>query len=99
MAIKDRHGGGSLCIEFIPNDPRNPMEFSLAKKWTLTVLLAVATLAVVFVSSAYTGGCEADTRAIQLWHRGGNIRGEPIYVGVCNWAAAMVRIWAMRMRN
>ena len=43
-------------VEFIPNDPRNPMAFSMAKKWTLTVLVAFATLAVSFASSAYTGG-------------------------------------------
>lgn len=43
-------------VEFIPDDPRNPMLFSMWKKWTITLLVAVATLAVAFVSSAYTGG-------------------------------------------
>ena len=43
-------------VEFIPDDPRNPMLFPMWKKWTLTILVAVATLAVAFVSSAYTGG-------------------------------------------
>ena len=32
------------------------MNFSEAKKWTFTMLVAVATLAVSLVSSAYTGG-------------------------------------------
>ncbi|MCJ1407456.1 MFS siderochrome iron transporter 1 [Ptychographa xylographoides] len=45
-------------VEFIPNDPRNPMGFSMLKKWTLTMLVAFATLAVAFASSAYTGGIE-----------------------------------------
>ena len=48
-------------VEFIPNDPRNPMGFSMFKKWSLTLLVAFATLAVSFVSSAYTGGFEQIT--------------------------------------
>ena len=45
-------------VEFIPNDPRDPMGFSMWKKWAITLLVAFATLAVAFVSSAYTGGVE-----------------------------------------
>lgn len=56
----DYEGSGTeedpYAVEFIPDDPRNPMGFSMAKKWTLTVLVAFATLAVSFSSSAYTGG-------------------------------------------
>ena len=43
-------------VEFLPNDPRNPMEFSMVRKWTITILVAFVTLAVAFVSSAYSGG-------------------------------------------
>ena len=43
-------------VEFIPHDPRNPMGFSQLKKWSITLLVAFATLAVSFVSSAYVGG-------------------------------------------
>jgi multidrug resistance protein len=43
-------------VEFIPHDPRNPMTFPHWKKWTITVVMAMATLAVAFVSSAYSGG-------------------------------------------
>ena len=43
-------------VEFIPRDPRNPLGFSMFKKWTITVLMAFATLAVSFASSAYSGG-------------------------------------------
>ena len=46
------------AVEFIPNDPRNPMGFSMFKKWSLTLMVAFATLAVAFVSSAYSGGVE-----------------------------------------
>lgn len=41
-------------VEFIPGDPRNPMGWSQWKKWALTVTVAIATLAVAFVSTAYT---------------------------------------------
>ncbi|KAL3472747.1 major facilitator superfamily domain-containing protein [Aspergillus californicus] len=43
-------------VVWIPNDPRNPMEFSATIKWFLTGMAAIATLAVALVSSAYSGG-------------------------------------------
>ncbi|KAH6997429.1 major facilitator superfamily domain-containing protein [Ilyonectria destructans] len=43
-------------VQFIPDDPRNPMLFSTFKKWFITMDVAIATLAVALVSSAYTGG-------------------------------------------
>ncbi|KAF3397779.1 hypothetical protein F1880_006307 [Penicillium rolfsii] len=46
------------AVTWIPDDPRNPMGFSQVKKWTFTALVAIATLAVALVSSAYTGGVE-----------------------------------------
>ncbi|KAI9713890.1 MAG: hypothetical protein M1820_000620 [Bogoriella megaspora] len=52
-------------VTWIDNDPRNPMLFSKVKKWTLTMLVAVATLAVAFVSSAYSGGVQ---QIIQEFH-------------------------------
>ena len=42
-------------VGYIENDPRNPMGFSEVKKWSITMLVAIATLAVAFVSTAYTG--------------------------------------------
>jgi hypothetical protein len=42
-------------VEFIPHDPRNPMHFPEWKKWFITLTVAIATLAVAFVSSAYSG--------------------------------------------
>lgn len=44
------------AVTWIPDDPRNPMNFSEVKKWSFTMLVAIATLAVALVSSAYTGG-------------------------------------------
>ncbi|RHZ61966.1 hypothetical protein CDV55_104154 [Aspergillus turcosus] len=43
-------------VVWIENDPRNPMTWSQVRKWTLTMTVAVSTLAVALVSSAYTGG-------------------------------------------
>lgn len=43
-------------VKWIPNDPRDPQNFSGARKWTVTGVVAIATLAVAFVSSAYSGG-------------------------------------------
>ena len=43
-------------VTWIPDDPRNPMLFGQVKKWAITMTVAVATLAVALVSSAYTGG-------------------------------------------
>ena len=42
-------------VGYIENDPRDPMGFSEVKKWSITILVAIATLAVAFVSTAYTG--------------------------------------------
>ncbi|KAF2500589.1 MFS general substrate transporter [Lophium mytilinum] len=56
----DYDGAGTeddpYVVDWIDNDPRNPMLFSQVKKWSITMLVAIATLAVAFVSSAYTGG-------------------------------------------
>ncbi len=43
-------------VDFLAKDPFNPMQFSGGRKWLITVLLATATLAVAFVSTAYSGG-------------------------------------------
>ncbi|WPG99602.1 synaptic vesicle transporter [Acrodontium crateriforme] len=45
-------------VTWIDNDPRNPMLYSSLKKWSITALVAIATLAVAFVSSAYSGGAK-----------------------------------------
>ncbi|RMZ81609.1 hypothetical protein DV737_g2456, partial [Chaetothyriales sp. CBS 132003] len=42
-------------IEFILNDPRDPMNFPQWKKWLLVLDASIITLAVAFVSTAYTG--------------------------------------------
>ncbi|KAK6336079.1 hypothetical protein TWF696_001647 [Orbilia brochopaga] len=52
-------------VEYIPRDPRNPMSFPQWKKWTITMVVAIATLAIAFVSSAYAGGME---QIIQEFH-------------------------------
>ncbi|KAL1637516.1 MFS siderochrome iron transporter 1 [Neofusicoccum ribis] len=43
-------------VQWLDDDPRNPMNYPTMVKWAITMLVAVATLAVAFVSSAYSGG-------------------------------------------
>jgi hypothetical protein len=56
----DYEGSGTeedpYVVEWIENDPRNPMTWSTTKKWTCTLCMAFATLAVSFCSSAFAGG-------------------------------------------
>ncbi|KAL2671627.1 hypothetical protein Neosp_014217 [[Neocosmospora] mangrovei] len=47
-----------FLVEFLPEDPYNPMEFPQWKKWTITLVLAMASLAVAFASTAYSSGIE-----------------------------------------
>ncbi|CAH0053770.1 unnamed protein product [Clonostachys solani] len=43
-------------VEFLPDDPWNPVGFSRSRKWLITIVQAVATLSVSFASSAFSGG-------------------------------------------
>lgn len=43
-------------VTWLPRDPRNPMNFSAIKKWSITILVSFVTLAVALVSSAFSGG-------------------------------------------
>ncbi|OTB02263.1 hypothetical protein M426DRAFT_62599 [Hypoxylon sp. CI-4A] len=45
-----------FVVDFLPDDPKNPMKFSERRKWGITALQAIAVLAVTFVSTAYSGG-------------------------------------------
>ena len=51
-------------VGLIPGEHRDPMNFPQWKKWTVTLLVAFATLAVAFSSSAYTGGAEQITKLL-----------------------------------
>jgi Ca2+/H+ antiporter len=58
----DYEGSGTeddpYVVNWIDNDARNPQTWSEVKKWSITALVAIATLAVAFVSSAYSGGAK-----------------------------------------
>lgn len=43
-------------VDFLPEDTHNPYLFPEWKKWMITILQAIATLAVAFVSTAFSGG-------------------------------------------
>ena len=55
-----------FLVTWIENDPINPMNYPVALKWSITMLVAVATLAVAFVSSAYSGGIAEILREFQI---------------------------------
>jgi hypothetical protein len=42
-------------VDWLPEDPENPQTWNQVYKWSMTVFVAVATLAVAFCSSAYVG--------------------------------------------
>ncbi|PYI19529.1 MFS general substrate transporter [Aspergillus violaceofuscus CBS 115571] len=44
------------AVTWIPNDPRNPMNFKDRTKWLYTVQVSFVTLTVALVSSVYSGG-------------------------------------------
>lgn len=45
-------------VRWLPVDPRNPMEFSMARKAIVTFATAVATFVISLTSSAYSGSME-----------------------------------------
>ncbi|BAE65553.1 unnamed protein product [Aspergillus oryzae RIB40] len=45
-------------VEWIPNDPRNPMLLNKSLKWAYTITVAFATFGVSLSSSAYAGGIQ-----------------------------------------
>ncbi|KAK0736929.1 major facilitator superfamily domain-containing protein [Apiosordaria backusii] len=55
-------------VDFLPGktDPFNPMTYPNYKKWIITLLQAVATLAVAFASTAYSGGVFEIIRYFQV---------------------------------
>lgn len=42
-------------VDWIPDDPRNPMNMAKGMKWTITVIMALGTLSVTFSSTAFSG--------------------------------------------
>lgn len=62
IANYDYQGSGTeedpYVVEWIENDPRNPMTWSKTRKWVGCLCMACATLAVAFCSSAFVGGVQ-----------------------------------------
>jgi hypothetical protein len=58
----DYEGGGTeedpYVVEWIDNDPRNPMTFPKTKKWIMAIAVANSVLVVSFCSSAFSGGIQ-----------------------------------------
>lgn len=45
-----------FVVDFLPDDARNPLMFPKWKKWTITMLVSMATFTIAIASSAYSGG-------------------------------------------
>jgi len=45
-------------VEWIENDPRNPMTWAKTKKWIMAIAVANSVLVVSFCSSAFSGGIQ-----------------------------------------
>jgi multidrug resistance protein len=53
-------------VDFLEDDAHNPFSFPMWKKWSITLGVAFATLAVAFVSTAYTGGVEEVIKTFEI---------------------------------
>ncbi|KAG8716145.1 hypothetical protein FRC11_008626 [Ceratobasidium sp. 423] len=55
-------GSGTLedpyVVDWAPEDPENPFNWSPAKRWRITAILALTTLCIAFASSSYSGGIQ-----------------------------------------
>lgn len=74
-------------VTWIADDTRNPMNWSDVRKWTYTMTVAIATLAVSLVSSAYTGGLR---EIMEDFHIGQEVGTLGVSLFVLGFA---VRIW------
>ncbi|KAL8738876.1 MAG: hypothetical protein Q9181_000403 [Wetmoreana brouardii] len=77
-------------VEFLPKDSGNPMGFSTIKKWTITILVAFVTLAVAFVSSAYSGGV---VQIVEEFHTSEEVATLGVALFVCGFAIGPL-FWA-----
>ncbi|KAN0066331.1 hypothetical protein ACQY0O_000425 [Thecaphora frezii] len=53
-------------VEWLPNDPENPLTFASLYKWLITVQVAIATLCVSLSSSAYSGAAVSLAQTFQV---------------------------------
>ncbi|KAH7410875.1 major facilitator superfamily domain-containing protein [Cadophora sp. MPI-SDFR-AT-0126] len=55
-------GSGTLSdpfvVEFLSNDPQNPMNFSTSRKWLITSIGTLSVFAITLTSSAYSGSAK-----------------------------------------
>lgn len=55
-----------FVVSWLKDDPRNPMQFTIAKKVTITLVMAFATLIVSLTSSAYAGSISGIIRHFEI---------------------------------
>lgn len=64
----DGHGTEEdpFVVEFQKDDPYNPMNWSQARKWSVTAVVTMSVFAVTFTSSAYSVSSEEITRDFNI---------------------------------
>ena len=64
---KDEPPKDPNLVEFDgPDDPGNPQNFSLTKKWTITILLSLLTLTITFSSSIFSTAIMVVSKQFQI---------------------------------
>lgn len=58
--------GDPFIVDWIENDPRNPMNLPVLAKWTLVIILSFSTMAVSLVSSGYVGALPQIIEAFEV---------------------------------
>jgi Ca2+/H+ antiporter len=79
-----------FIVDFLPQDGHNPMQFPAWRKWTIVLLTATATLAVAFVSTAFSGGI---SEVIKDFHVSTEVSILGISLFVCGFAVGPL-LWA-----
>ncbi|EXA31456.1 hypothetical protein BFJ63_vAg17488 [Fusarium oxysporum f. sp. narcissi] len=87
-------GSGTISdpflVRFPPGDARNPINFSLVKKWTITSIVTMSVFCVAMTSSAYSGSSNLTKQEFNLSYEV-NALGVSLFVlgfaiGPCVWA-------------
>ncbi|KAL5603464.1 hypothetical protein FOVSG1_006214 [Fusarium oxysporum f. sp. vasinfectum] len=87
-------GSGTMSdpflVRFPPGDPRNPMNFSLSRKWMITSIVTLSVFCVTMTSSAYSGSSNDTKEAFGISYEV-NALGVALFVlgfaiGPCVWA-------------
>ncbi|KAH6652634.1 major facilitator superfamily domain-containing protein [Truncatella angustata] len=83
-------GDDQYIVHWIPDDPRNPKNFSTVKMWSVTFAVSMTTLAIALVSTVYSGGV---TQIIAEFHVSGEVAILGVSLFVVGFAVSSL-LWA-----